>query len=190
MKRCVRAALGKATTRLAVVALLLAALPGCAVVGPLLSVGGMAGLAPLQYASTAYTVGEFSYEYAVNDKDPSEVIERKIDDVMTGKAFMLPDFVPGAEQLNNPEGTMLAEADEPDASLVVSSAEGPALSAEARHKRIQQMLGRRAVQHERLELRRMAFLRAESEDRLSLRQTAMASSPDLFQGAVDETRLR
>lgn len=188
MKGYANAALRKAAYRILAVVFVLALLPGCAVVGPLLSVGGMAGLAPLQYASTAFTVGEFSYEYAVNDKDPSEVIGKKIDDVMTGKAFMLPEFIPGAEDLNN--GTMLADNEEVESAQVTEVAEGPALSAEARNKRIEQILGRRTAQQERLELRRMAFLRAKSNGNLTLRQTAMASQPDLFQGAVDETTLR
>ncbi|QJB55668.1 hypothetical protein [Pseudodesulfovibrio sp. zrk46] len=169
----------------------LAFLPGCAVVGPLLSVGGMAGLAPLQYASTVYTVGEFSYEYAVNENDPGEVIQAKIDSVLSGEAFMLPDYIPGAKQLNN-GGTMVAEADttQTESGIEADTSVAPALSAEARQKRIQQILGQRTAQFERLELRRMAFLKAQNNGNLSLRQTAMASKPDLFQGAVDETRLR
>ncbi len=52
-------------------------LSGCAVVGPLLSVGGFVA-APLQYASVAYTVGEFSYEYAANDKTPDQVVGESV----------------------------------------------------------------------------------------------------------------
>ncbi|QGY39454.1 hypothetical protein GM415_04735 [Pseudodesulfovibrio cashew] len=163
--------------------LLLALLPGCAVVGPLLSVGGMAGLAPLQYASTAYTVGEFSYEYAVNDQDPGEVIEKKVDAVLTGKAFLLPDFTPGVQQ-----------ADTADAPVMTASAETPqtlpALSAEARHKRIEQLLGRRAVQAERLELRRLAFLEARRKDTLSLRLADAPRSPGLNAGYAGKATLR
>lgn len=184
-------ALRKVTIFKLAVVLSLAFLPGCAVVGPLLSVGGMAGLAPLQYASTVYTVGEFSYEYAVNENDPGEVIQAKIDSVLSGEAFMLPDYIPGAKQLNN-GGTMVAEADttQTESGIEADTSVAPALSAEARQKRIQQILGQRTAQFERLELRRMAFLKAQNKGNLSLRQTAMASKPDLFQGAVDETRLR
>jgi hypothetical protein len=163
---------------------LLALLPGCAVVGPLLSVGGFVGMAPLQYASTAYTVGEFTYEYAANDKDPTEVIQAKIDGVLSGDAFHLPDAVRGYDAPDGQE-VMTAQA-EPG----VVAADGPALTAQARERRIEQLLGKRSIQFERLELRRMAFLQARTDGQLSLRQTAMASTPDLFQGAVGETRLR
>ncbi|MCJ2165529.1 MULTISPECIES: hypothetical protein [unclassified Pseudodesulfovibrio] len=156
-------------------------LPGCAVVGPLLSLGGMAGFAPLQYASIAYTVGEFSYEYAANDHAPNEVIENKIDSVVRGEAFTLPDYMQ-AEPAGPEAPVMVAEAD--------SAAEDPALFADARQKRIEKLLGHRQEQLERLELRRMAFLQARSKgDHLSLTRTAMVSSPDLFQGAVDEVSL-
>ncbi len=191
MKGSAKVVLRKTAIIHTAVLLFLAFLPGCAVVGPLLSVGGMAGLAPLQYASTVYTVGEFSYEYAVNDNDPGEVIEAKIDSVLSGEAFMLPDYIPGAEQLNN--GTLMvadAEQAETAAPAVAEEQAAPALSAEARQKRIDQILGKRNAQFERMELRRMAFLKAKNNGTLSLRQTAMITSPDLFQGAVDETRLR
>ncbi|MDC0336481.1 hypothetical protein OAN24_06285 [Pseudodesulfovibrio sp.] len=186
MKGSAQVALRKATIINMAVLFFLAFLPGCAVVGPLLSIGGMAGLAPLQYASTAYTLGEFSYEFAVNDNDPSEVIEAKIDSVLTGEAFMLPDFVPGAEMLNDPEAYMVARAEPQPAAQTVA----PALSVEARQKRVDQILGKRTAQFERLEHRRMAFLKAQNTGDLTLKQTAMASSPDLFQGAIGETTLR
>lgn len=169
---------GKFVSRLLAVLALATLLSGCAVIGPLLSVGGMAGLAPLQYASIAYTVGEYSYEYAANDKTPDEVIKDKIDSVVSGEAFQFPDYMK-----NDPAGpeadVMVAEADPQD----------PALSEEARQKRIENLLGNRRMQFERLELRRMAFLKAQADNKLTLRQTAMASNPDLFQGAVDEVSL-
>ena len=191
MKGSAFVALRKATHISLAVLFLLAFLPGCAVVGPLLSMGGMVGMAPLQYASTAYTVGEFTYEYAVNENDPGEVIEAKIDSVLSGEAFMLPEYIPGAKELNSGE-LMVAEAETTalDAEINADEPDAPALSVEARQKRIDQILGHRTAQFERLELRRMAFLKAQNSDELSLRQTAMISSPDLFQGAVDETRLR
>jgi hypothetical protein len=176
------AALRKAVGIISVLGLT-ALLPGCAVIGPLLSVGGMVGLAPLQYASTAYTVGEFTYEYAANDKDPGEVIQAKIDGVLSGEAFTLPDAVTGYDAPDAGNAVVVADAD--------GVADEPAaLSVQGREKRIEQLLGRRSTQFERLELRRMAFLKARSDGQLSLRQTAMVSSPDLFQGAVGETRLR
>ena len=180
MKRGAKVALRKATLTTMAVLFFLTLLPGCAVVGPLLSLGSI-GFAPLQYASTAITVGEFSYEYAANDKDPGEVIQAKIDNVLSGKAFELPEFMQ-EDGLDGTEEVMVAEAD-------TNSVEA-ALSAQARRKRIEQILGRRTAQFERLELRRMAFLKAQANGELSLRQTAMVTSPDLFQGAVDETTLR
>lgn len=193
MKRCARVALRKATYISLAVLFLVVLLPGCAVIGPLISIGGMAGLAQLQYASTAYTVGEFSYEYAVNDNDPGDVIEQKIDAVLTGKAFMMPDFTPDADELDSPDGAMLAEAGsdmEETSSMVGTPADMPALSAQSRQKRIDLILGRRTMQYAQFEHRRMDYLKAQGGGELSLRQTAMVTSPDLFQGAVDETSLR
>ncbi|WP_321513436.1 hypothetical protein [uncultured Pseudodesulfovibrio sp.] len=160
-------------------ALLIGLLPGCAVVGPLLSLGGFAGLAPLQYISTAYTIGEFSYEYAANDKDPGEVIEGKINAVVSGEAFEMPAYMQ-----SDPAGpaapVMVAEAD---------AKQTPSMAEDARQKRIDNLMGRRQVQFERLELRRMAFLKAQSKNELSLRQTAMSEKTDLFRGAIDEVSL-
>lgn len=153
-------------------------LSGCAVVGPLLSVGGMAGLAPLQYASIAYTVGEYSYEYAANDKTPDEVIEGKIDAVVSGDAFVIPASLYERETAGPEAPVMMADVEQT-----------PTMAQEARQQRIESLLGRRQMQFERLEVRRMAFLKAKSNDNLSLRQTAMADHPDLFNGAKDEVSL-
>lgn len=188
MKGSAKVALRKVTTTTLAVIFLCAVLPGCAVVGPLLSVGGLVGLAPLQYASTAYTVAEFSYEYAANDKDPSEVIEAKIDSVLTGKAFELPEFMPGYDAPEQTGETMVAQADV--RTPLYDAPSNIALSADARQKRIEQVLGNRTVQFERMELRRMAFLKVQGRNYLSLRKTAMVTAPDLFKGAVDETSLR
>lgn len=186
------------------VILFLALLPGCAVVGPLLSVGGMVGLGPLQYASTAITVGEFTYEYAAHGKDPSDVIEGKIMAVLDGSAFDMPDFsrhdaTDDDTMVAKADGTPLTKVETLETTMAAKAEAKPltkaetvelAISTEARKQRIEQLLGHRALQFERLELRRMAFLKVRSDGALSLRQTAMASSPDLFQGAVDETTLR
>jgi hypothetical protein len=160
----------------------LSIMPGCAVVGPLLTMGGVAGIAPLQYASTAYTIGEFSYEYAVNDKDPGDVIETKIGNFMSGDAFRIEQQT---EEPMHSNTTMVAEA-----SPQIPESEIPALTAQARQKRIAKLLGRRHLQMERLEKRRMAFLKAQNKETLSLRQTAMITRPDLINGAKDETTLR
>ena len=180
MQRTTKAALRKVAKTTLAVLFMLAFLPGCAVVGPLLSVGGMAGFAPLQYASTAVTVGEFTYEYAANDKDPSEVIEGKIMAVLDGSAFELDTNKGGADDVQVADATPLTKAETVEA----------AISAEARQQRIAQLMGRRSMQFERLELRRMAFRRAKADGELTLRQTAMASSPDLIRGSEGRTTLR
>lgn len=194
MKGSARAVLRK-TAIIVLLAVGLSGLTGCAVVGPLLSVGGLSGLAPLQYASSVYTVGEFTYEYAANDKDPGEVIRAKIDGVVTGDAFSLPDSAGGYDAPKRYD----APRPMPDAMLArveiappveESEASAPSLSASARQKRIEQLLGRRTLQFERMETRRMAFQHSRSRGQLTLRQTAMASPPNLFQGARGETTLR
>lgn len=179
MKRVAQTVSKKAVSHILAALVIASFMSGCAVVGPLLSIGGMAGLAPLQYASLAYTCGEFTYEYAANDNTPGMVIENKLNAFATGEAFELPEYMQNAPA--GPEApVMVAEAD---------TAQVPALSTEARQKRIERLLGKRRIQHERLELRRMAFLKARSENQLSLRQTAMVTNPNLFQGAVDEVSL-
>ncbi len=175
---------GKGISRLLAVSALAALLSGCAVVGPLLSLGGMAGLAPLQYASTAYTIGEFGYEYAANDKTPTQVIQAKIDSVVSGDAFTAPAYM--SDEPAGPEpAVMVAEADTAQAA----GPKDPALSEELRQKRIENLLGERRVRFERLELRRMAFLQARRENKLTLRRTAMAETPDLFVGSRDNVSL-
>ncbi|MDD3312288.1 hypothetical protein [Pseudodesulfovibrio sp.] len=141
----------------------------------------MAGLAPLQYASTAITLGEFTYEYAANDKDPSEVIEGKIMAVLDGSAFEMPDF-----DGDGREPVVVAEAAPATKAETVEAA----ISAGARKQRIEYLLAHRDLQFERLELRRMAFRSARGDGELSLRQTAMASSPDLIRSADGRTTLR
>jgi len=180
MHRTTKAALRKAVPTTFAVIFFLALLPGCAVVGPLLSVGGMVGFAPLQYASTAMTVGEYAYEYAAHDKDPSEVIEGKIMAVLDGSAFEMPDFD------GDDEPTMVADGAPTTKAETVEAA----ISTEARKQRVEYLLAHRNLQFERLELRRMAFRRARSDGELSLRQTAMASSPDLIRSAEGKTTLR
>ncbi|BDQ34050.1 hypothetical protein [Pseudodesulfovibrio portus] len=185
MKKVTPTISGKSISRLLAVSALAALLSGCAVIGPLLSLGGMAGLAPLQYASTVYTIGEFTYEYAANDKTPDQVIQAKIDSVVSGDAFHMPDYM-NDEPAGPESAVMVAEAETgPQADAI----QDPALSEELRQKRIENLLGQRRVQFERLELRRMAFLKAQNENKLSLRQTAMATNPDLFTGSRDKVSL-
>lgn len=44
----------------------------------MLGVMGFLTSGPLQYAGTAYSVGEYTYQYAVNDKTPDEVFTEKL----------------------------------------------------------------------------------------------------------------
>ncbi len=127
---CVKAVLRKTVLTSLAVIFSFAFLPGCAVVGPLLSMGGMIGVAPLQYASTAYTVGEFTYHYAANDKDPGEVIEDKINNILSGEAFMLPDHVPGYDSPERKGEIMTAEADVPQETVVAANSIEPNAAAE------------------------------------------------------------
>jgi hypothetical protein len=53
-------------------------LAGCLAVNAVLGVIGLVASGPIQYAGTAYTVGEYTYEYAVNDKTPDVVLGEKI----------------------------------------------------------------------------------------------------------------
>jgi hypothetical protein len=55
----------------------LAALPGCLAVNAMFGVLGLVTSGPVQYAGTAYTVGEYTYEYAVNGKTPDAVLGEK-----------------------------------------------------------------------------------------------------------------
>ena len=182
MKKVALSVFGKATSRLLAVLTLAVLLSGCAVIGPLLSLGGAIGLAPLQYAATAYTVGEFTYQYAANDKTPAQVVREKIDSVVSGDAFRVPEYM--NDDPAGPEpAVMVAEAE------TGTDLQDPALSEELRQKRIENLLGKRRVQFERLELRRMAFLQAQTDNKLTLRQTAMAGNPHLFNGAEDKISL-
>lgn len=63
-------------------------LPGCVVINAVLGAMSFLTSGPLQYAGTVYSVSEYTYEYAVNDKTPDEVIEDKL-------AWLLePDEIP------------------------------------------------------------------------------------------------
>lgn len=53
-------------------------LSGCLVINAALSTLGLLGSGGLEYASTVYSVAEYTYEYAANDKTPDEVIEDKL----------------------------------------------------------------------------------------------------------------
>jgi hypothetical protein len=158
-------------------------LSGCAVVAPLLGVGGFA-FAPLQYASTVYTIGEFTYQYAANDKTPDQVVQDKYNAMVSGEAFELPEYLDSEPA--GPEAPMTAEAETPESAMD----QGPALSEEARRKRIENILGHRRAQFERLEMRRMAFLQAaQPRQTLSFNQTAQTGTPDLVQATGSQVSL-
>ena len=189
MKKVAQTLSVKAIFTILVLSLSLGLLPGCAVVAPLLSVGGFA-FAPLQYASTAYTIGEFTYEYAANDKTPDKVLEAKYDAMVSGEAFELPAYL--QSEPAGPEAPVVtAQADGAETrSVAMAENADPALSEQARQKRIENLLGRRQVQFERLELRRMAFLQAaQPRQNLTLSRTALAANPDLVQGTGPQVSL-
>jgi hypothetical protein len=159
-------------------------LSGCAVVAPLLGAGGLA-FAPLQYVSTAYTIGEFSYEYAANDKTPAQVVQDKYDAMVSGEAFELPEYLQ-SEPAGPEAPVMTAQAGTPESAMD----QGPALSEEARRKRIENILGQRRTQFEHLEMRRMAFLQAaQPRQSLSFNQTDQTGTPDLVQATGSQVSL-
>ena len=159
-------------------------LSGCAVVAPLLGAGGLA-FAPLQYVSTAYTIGEFTYQYAANDKTPDQVVQDKYNAMVSGEAFELPEYL-NAEPAGPEAPVMTAEAE----TTAPAMAQDPALSEEARRKRIENLLGQRRTQFERLEVRRMAFLQAsQPRQTLSFNQATPTGSPDLVQATGSHVSL-
>ncbi|WP_319582956.1 hypothetical protein [uncultured Pseudodesulfovibrio sp.] len=184
MKKVAQTLSAKAVFVLFVLLSAMGPLSGCAVVAPLLGVGGFA-FAPLQYASTAYTIGEFTYQYAANDKTPDQVVEDKYNDMVSGKAFELPEYL-HSEPAGPQSPVMTAEADVAEPSID----QGPALSEEARRKRIENILGHRRAQFERLEMRRMAFLQTTpSRQTLSFNQATQTGTPDLVQATGSQVSL-
>jgi hypothetical protein len=120
--------------------LLIPTLPGCMVVGAAVSVGGYALGGPAQYAGTALSLAEYSYELAVNDKTPDTVLKDKVlevVDILDG-----PDYVGAWETplaatrpvQDNPatlDGLALAYnlQDLPEALRPAPALQGPALPA-------------------------------------------------------------
>lgn len=120
---------------------------GCAVVGPVLSLGSAALTGPLQYAGTAYSVCEYTYEFAVNDRDPFEVLDDKLDGL--------------ADVFDGDEDVMLAETMEmEDEAVVLAEAD---ISVDQRRKEVLERLERRRIDLRRLEERQMAFAQARAE---------------------------
>ncbi|GEM_PF-1104308 len=160
--------------------ILLMSMSGCAAVGPLLTLGGT-WITPLQYASTAYTVGEFTYEYAQNGKTPDKVIEAKLYSI--ADVFDQDDgagVVPVNQEGPAPVVTADAESERMDSYLGSSR-------TMTRKQRIRRRIKVRRLQMERLEMRRMAFLQAR-ENTLSLRGGRVRAL-DLSTGAEGDVSL-
>ncbi len=79
----------------------LAALPGCLAVNAMFGVLGLVTSGPVQYAGTAYTVGEYTYEYAVNGKTPDTVLGEKLA-WLTGDEQPSPVILAETSQMNDP----------------------------------------------------------------------------------------
>lgn len=54
-------------------------LPGCLAINAILGVASFVTSGPMQLAGTIYSVGEYTYEYAANDRTPDEVFLAKFD---------------------------------------------------------------------------------------------------------------
>ncbi len=176
MKNHTRFGFGKPFFALVLAVAMLFGMGGCAVVGPLLTCGG-AFFTPLQYASTAYTLGEFSYEYAANDKTPDEVIQGKVDSIVA--VFDDKDkasTVPAVQEGQQPVMVADAEGERMDSFLYSSG-----------KYRAQRRIEMRRLQMERLETRKMAFLEAR-ESNLSLRN-GQVRAIDLGHGADGDVTL-
>jgi len=143
-------------------------LSGCvAAVAPLLSLGGAVSSVPVvQVAATAFSVGEYCYEYSVNDRNPVEVVEYKIAGVN--------EFLTGDSSKATPEQApvMLAETEMP----------------QERAAKVRRRIELRRLAMRSIEARRVAFNRSVSES-VSLKW-APPRSVDLHRGAEGDVRLR
>lgn len=148
---------------------------GClAAIGPLLSLGGAVTAAPVvQVAAMGYSVGEYTYEYTVNDKTPDEVIEDK---VTTVAALFSDEDAVQAPQSAEP-AVMLAEADT-----------SPAPIPEARAERVRQRIELRRLQTQAVQARELAFNKAV-QDSVQLKWTPKRGV-DLARGADGDVTLR
>lgn len=156
--------------RLAVLALSLFGLSGCiAAVAPLLSIGGAVTAAPVvQVAATAFSVGEYAYEYSENDRNPVEVVQYKV--------AMVQDFLDGDEAPVQSEQAPVMLADTEQAF--------PA----ARAERVKRRIELRRLQVRTVEAREMAFNRAV-QDTVKLKWTPQRGV-DLSRGADGDVSLR
>ncbi|WP_147819718.1 hypothetical protein [Salidesulfovibrio onnuriiensis] len=84
-------------------------LSGCLVLSALLGASGFVLTGPAQYIGTVYTVGEYTYELAANNKTPDMVIKEKL------AWFIGPDT--DRNKAEEPQTTLLAEQNTPAAPL-------------------------------------------------------------------------
>lgn len=88
-------------------------LTGCLAVNAMFGVLGLVAPGPIQYAGTAYTVGEYTYQYAVNDKTPDEVLGDKF-------AWLMGDDAPSPD--------IAQEPGQPDTEILLAQAGPPELA--------------------------------------------------------------
>ncbi|MDD3311932.1 hypothetical protein [Pseudodesulfovibrio sp.] len=115
-------------------------LSGCLLINAFLGVAGLVGTGPIQYASSAYSVGEYAYQYAVNDKTPDEVIEENLaifigpfdDPDASAEATRLASAVSGGNAKTTetalgtePPGSMPTPIKAPTAETAASAPAGP-----------------------------------------------------------------
>ena len=105
-------------TILAIIALI-PALSGCVMINLLVSGVGLVVSGPLEYAGTAMTVGEYAYEYAANDKAPSQVFQEKMENLMPNRTT--PE--PRPQFATNTSGLRLNDGDHTARVSLVSAAE-------------------------------------------------------------------
>jgi len=95
-------------------------LPGCLAINALLGVAGIMGSGPIQYAGTVYSVGEYTYEYAMNDRTPDEVIKHKL-------AWLLPEEQPDIPLPSQPQIQYTNTADDSKLMAAAVPASPPSL---------------------------------------------------------------
>lgn len=148
-------------------------LSGCvAAIAPLLSLGGALTAAPaVQVAATGFSIGEYCYEYSVNDRNPVEVMEYKVASVR--------DFLGGDEAVGS-------QAAQP--AVMLADTETPAALPDDRAKRVRARIELRRLQTQAVQERELAFNRAVVEN-VSLKWKPQRGV-DLSRGAEGDVTLR
>ncbi|QGY39658.1 hypothetical protein GM415_05845 [Pseudodesulfovibrio cashew] len=112
----------------------LPALSGCLLISGLLGGIGLVTTGPLQYAGTAYTVAEYSYEYAVNGRTPDEVLEAKVEFLFGEEeppARPAPTLTAGATEVALPSlPPLAAEAEVPGPVILAETLPPPIVRKE------------------------------------------------------------